>query len=91
MCHVIVPPKAQIYCRHTIICSHEGVGCSGMLRLNLMWQSNSQQTPHASADLSIDPFQASTSAANNAPPNLSASIPSSLSSESHGSLHKHQD
>ena len=46
-------------CRHLIICSHEGVGCSGTLRLNLVWQSNSQARPRAVADLMLNPLQVS--------------------------------
>lgn len=60
--HLCKPFKdLKVVClyRHTIICNHQGQGCSGALKLNLAWQSNSQQKPHATAEFTVEPLQAS--------------------------------
>ena len=42
---------------HVIICSTNGVGCSGQLRLLLTWRSQQQLHPDINADLTLDPLQ----------------------------------
>jgi hypothetical protein len=42
---------------HIIICSANGVGCSGLLRLLLTWRSQQQLHPDINANLTLDPLQ----------------------------------
>lgn len=43
--------------RHVVICSAEGVGCSGELRLALAWASAAQLHPTIRAELTLEPLQ----------------------------------
>lgn len=43
--------------RHVVICSAQGVGCSGELRLRLTWHTPAQLHPSVRADLTLDPLQ----------------------------------
>ena len=40
-----------------MICSSEGMGCSGVLKLELRWQIATQIRPHISAALRLEPMQ----------------------------------
>ena len=43
--------------RHVVICSAEGVGCSGDLRLLLTWRTPAQAHPCVHAELTLEPLQ----------------------------------
>ena len=43
--------------RHVVICSAEGVGCSGELRLLLTWRAPAQVHPCVHAELTLEPLQ----------------------------------
>ena len=44
-------------CRHVIICSSNGIGCSGQVAISLTWQQPQQIHPHISVSLNLNPFQ----------------------------------
>lgn len=43
--------------RHVVICSAEGVGCAGELRLRLTWRTHAQVHPCVHAELTLEPLQ----------------------------------
>lgn len=44
-------------CRHVIICSSNGLGCSGQIAVNLTWQQPRQIHPHIAVHLDLNPLQ----------------------------------
>ncbi len=44
-------------CRHVIICSSNGVGCSGQVAVRLTWHNLQQVHPHIAIDLDVNPLQ----------------------------------
>ena len=44
-------------CRHVIICSSNGVGCSGQVAVRLTWHNLQQIHPHIAVDLHLNPLQ----------------------------------
>ena len=44
-------------CRHVIICSSNGLGCSGQIAINLTWQQPQQIHPHIAVHLDLNPLQ----------------------------------
>ncbi|KAK9805512.1 hypothetical protein WJX72_002557 [[Myrmecia] bisecta] len=43
--------------QHVIICSNDGIGCAGQLKLLLTWHGTYHLHPHISADLQLEPLQ----------------------------------
>ena len=44
-------------CRHVIICSSNGLGCSGEIAISLTWQQPQQIHPHIAVHLDLNPLQ----------------------------------
>ena len=50
--------KACSYdCRHVIVCSSDGLGCSGQIAISLTWQLPQQIHPHIAVHLDLNPLQ----------------------------------
>jgi len=49
--------------RHVVICSAEGAGCAGELRMALAWRTPEQPHPTVHAELTLEPLQARRGAA----------------------------
>lgn len=46
-----------MFCRHVIICSSDGLGCSGQIAIKLTWQQPQQVHPHIAVLLDLNPLQ----------------------------------
>ena len=46
-----------LWCRHVIICSSDGIGCSGQVAVCLTWPQPQQIHPHIAVDLDLNPLQ----------------------------------
>lgn len=46
-----------VSCRHVIICSSNGLGCSGQIAIKLTWQQPQQIHPHIAVFLDLNPLQ----------------------------------
>lgn len=54
--NVLVKGSA-VCCRHVIICSSNGLGCSGQIAISLTWQQPQQVHPHIAVLLDLNPLQ----------------------------------
>ena len=53
----MLPNSLFCFFRHVIICSSNGVGCSGQVAVRLTWHSLQQIHPHITIDLDLNPLQ----------------------------------
>lgn len=44
-------------CRHVIICSSNGLGCSGQIAISLTWQQPQETHPHIAVHVDLNPLQ----------------------------------
>jgi len=53
----VLPNSLFCFFRHVIICSSNGVGCSGQVAVRLTWHNLQQIHPHIAIDLDLNPLQ----------------------------------